>query len=314
LWWWLACHGPPVVPQADPGWRSGSALPVARQECGVAALDGRIVVVGGFDDRLAMLDTVHAYDPAQDLWSELAPLPQALHHPNLAVLDGQLHVAGALGEAFLEISAHYVYDPAQDSWSELPEMPDELAVGSAAVGVLDGQLHLVGGLRSNRAVASHVRWDPGSGQWEELAPAPHARDHGAAGVIDGVLVVVAGRQGTLSSLVPATDLWDPETGWSRADLGGGAPIPTPRGGVAAAASEDGWLSVLGGEGNAADPSGVFAEHERYDPSTDSWDRLPPMPTPRHGTAAAWLDGILWVPGGAEVAAFGATSTNEGWRP
>jgi N-acetylneuraminic acid mutarotase len=307
--WWLACARPPDPPPEDPGWLAGAELPVPRQECGVAALDGQIVVVGGFDDRLTMLDTVHAYDPAQDSWSVLAPLPEALHHPNLAVLDGQLHVAGALGGAFLELGVHYVYDPAQDSWSSLPEMPDELAVGSAAAAVLDGQLHLVGGLRANRAVASHVRWDPGSGQWEELPDAPHARDHGAAGVVDGLLVVLAGRQGTLSSFVPATDRWDPSEGWSP-----GARIPTPRGGVASAVSEDGWISVLGGEGNDSEPSGVFAEHERYDPSTDSWDRLSPMPTPRHGTTAAWLDGILWVPGGAEVAAFGATSTNEGWRP
>ena len=44
--------------------------------------------------------------------------------------------------------------------------------------------------------------------------------------------------------------------------------------------------------------------------------VPAMRTPRHGTGAAVVGGVLWVPGGADVQAFGATDVVEYlvWRP
>jgi hypothetical protein len=83
-----------------------------------------------------------------------------------------------------------------------------------------------------------------------------------------------------------------------------APIPTPRGGVAGAAL-DGKLHVIGGEGNDGDASGVFDEVEAYDPASDSWQALPPMLEPRHGLAAAELEGRIYLPGGASAQGFGA---------
>jgi N-acetylneuraminic acid mutarotase len=157
-------------------------------------------------------------------------------------------------------------------------------------------------------VALHSTYDPATDSWEALPDAPHARDHLAMAAIDDRLVVTAGRDGGLSSFVDATDVYDPGSGWES-----GAAVPTPRGGVAAAAL-DGALHVFGGEGNAAEPTGVFATHDSYDPITDSWTSRDPMPSPRHGTGAAALDGMIWIPGGADVQAFGAVDTNEGWAP
>ena len=62
--------------------------------------------------------------------------------------------------------------------------------------------------------------------------------------------------------------------WSRR-----ADIPTARGGVAAGALS-GRLVVLGGEGNSADPAGIFHQVESYDPSTDTWRTEEPMRTGR----------------------------------
>src|SRR5262249_12538797 len=64
-----------------------------------------------------------------------------------------------------------------------------------------------------------------------------------------------------------------------------AAMPTSRGGAAGAVG-GGRIVVAGGEGNSADPSGVFPQVEVYDPARDAWDALPPMVTPRHGTGGA----------------------------
>ena len=64
-------------------------------------------------------------------------------------------------------------------------------------------------------------------------------------------------------------------------------------------SANGCLYLIGGEGNEADPRGIFDRNEAYDPATDTWHTLAPMPLPTHGlTGAAYLDGWIHVPGGA----------------
>jgi N-acetylneuraminic acid mutarotase len=84
-------------------------------------------------------------------------------------------------------------------------------------------------------------------------------------------------------------------------------MPAARAGVTAIAAF-GCLYVIGGEGNASHPQGIFEQTEAYDPRTDTWHRLTPMPTPTHGlTRAAFLDGRIHLPGGA-VTLGGNTGT------
>lgn len=84
----------------------------------------------------------------------------------------------------------------------------------------------------------------------------------------------------LEAYSPATD------SWTRL-----APMPTARGGLAAAVLE-GRLYVFGGE----HPQ-VFDEVEAYDPATGAWRSMKPMPTPRHGLTAAAGTQIHLVGGG-----------------
>lgn len=90
-------------------------------------------------------------------------------------------------------------------------------------------------------------------------------------------------------------------------------MPSPRAGSAAGVVA-GRIIVVGGEGNARRPDGVFVEAEAYDPAADVWRPLPPMLTPRHGTGAAALGPKLYVPGGATRQGFGAVATNEALDP
>ncbi len=303
----LACVAdevpPPFAPGADAGWWSGAPVPGPRPEHAVVALDGEVVVVAGVDDGPTTLGVVQAFDPVAGTWRDLPSLPVAVHHPNVTVVDGSIVMLGALDPAFRPVPEAWVLEPGADAWSAVS--PPPRLVGSSAIAVLDGQVHVVGGLGDEGAVAWHQVWDPVDDVWTALPDAPHARDHLAWGVVDGTLVLTGGRQRALSAFVDATDRYDPVAGWRS-----GAPLPTPRGGVAAAVL-NGRLHVVGGEG--ADRSdGVFADHEAYDPVADRWTTLPDMPAPRHGMGAAVVDGVMWVPGGAPVDGFGAEDVNQGF--
>ena len=88
-------------------------------------------------------------------------------------------------------------------------------------------------------------------------------------------------------------------------------MPTGRSGMAGGVVGD-CVYVFGGEGNPADPAGIFHQVEAYEPAADRWWSLPPMQTARHGIYAAVLGNVIYLPGGATQQGFGVTAVNEAY--
>lgn len=295
---------------AASGWETLASLPGGpRQETAVVALEGKVYVLGGFDEKGEVVTDVIAYDPQADAWATATPLPKSLHHINAAVVDGVIYVAGALqGINFAEIGDVYAFDPALMTWTEKTSMPAGTERGSSAVGVIGSKIYLAGGLRGG-SVADFSAYDTSTDTWEALPALPEPRDHLVGGVVGGIFYAIGGRNGGITKVSGDVVAFDPSAGaWSPR-----APMHTPRGGAAAGVLSDRFY-VVGGEGNTALPSGVFAENEVYDPVNDAWSALEPMKSPRHGTGAVGLNGKLYVPGGADKQAFGAVDTHEVFTP
>ncbi len=279
------------------------------QEIAVLALNGEIYILGGFDSRALIVATGRAYDPRTDTWRSIADLPVRMHHANAVAAEGKIYIVGFLANGFQADARGFIYDPVEDAWSEGPRMPGSTGRGASGTVLIDRRIYFAGGLAGGGAVDLFSAYDLDSEAWIELPPVPTPRDHMAVGAIDGKLVIASGRGGPIESVTPRVDIYDPvANSWSE-----GAPMPTPRGGTAGAVLE-GKLYVFGGEGNRDEASGVFAEVEAYDLAEDSWSSLESMPTPRHGMGAATLDGVIYVPGGATVQAFGAVDAAERYRP
>jgi len=66
----------------------------------------------------------------------------------------------------------------------------------------------------------------------------------------------------------------------------------------------GCLYVFGGEGNASRPDGVFPQNEVYDPRSNTWEALAPMPTPRHGIGAVVVGDRIFISGSTALNAQG----------
>jgi N-acetylneuraminic acid mutarotase len=274
-------------------------LPSVRQEHAVVALGGQIYLIGGFTPNVTA--TVEAFDPEAESWGSVADFPVALHHANAAAVDGRLYVAGFyLGASFTNADGRvYEYDSELGSWSERGVMPAGTERASSCVVAFAGKIYLFGGARGG-SVPDASAYDVATNTWQELPPLPEAREHCVAGEIDGNLYIASGRSDGIGGFERRTWVFDPIS----ATYAARAPIPTPRGG-AAGAVVGGQLYVFGGEGNTADPSGVFANVEAYDPTADSWQSLPAMLAPRHGLGAAALANGIYLPGGAATEGFGA---------
>src|SRR5262245_37500158 len=89
---------PGEPPRADvtveAAWLMRARLQQARQEVGVAALQEKMYVIGGFRHDGSQTDTVEAYEFTADRWQFIQPLPVALDHTAAAAARGKLYVLG----------------------------------------------------------------------------------------------------------------------------------------------------------------------------------------------------------------------------
>jgi N-acetylneuraminic acid mutarotase len=73
---------------------------------------------------------------------------------------------------------------------------------------------------------------------------------------------------------------------------------------------NGTLYVIGGRETRV--SSNLDSNERYDPDTNTWNTLSPMPTKRSGLAASAINNDIFVVGGEKIE--GSYSTNERYDP
>jgi N-acetylneuraminic acid mutarotase len=320
----LAAGAAAVVPfaacaqQTAAGWMPKASLPWPVQEIYCAVSAGRIITAGGLrrPARVTEIeDRTGIYDPTTNTWSEGPNLPQPRHHPMLiAGGDGTVFALGGYGrsQAGDWTGMTEVWAMEADGWREAGRMPEPLC---ETVGVdLNGGLHLVTGRSPGAAngqwndqldVDTHRVFRPGEGRWETARPSPMARNSAAGAVLDGAIWVAGGRTvsgggtGRLDRYDPAEDRWD--------TLAPIPPSPTTGqqvGGGLAMAAVNGQLVAFGGEWFAPGGGGVFTETWLYAPAEDRWAAGPAMRTPRHGLAAAAVDGVVYAVAGGELVSGG----------
>ena len=285
---------PPVSADCPAGrWLPLAPMSEPRQELAAAELSGRIHTIGGLAGRA---NAHEIYDVSTDTWSLGADFPVETDHAWAVSLGGRVYAGGGRTRRV------FAYDPAANSWTEVASSA-HVHGGTPAAAAIGGRIYVAGGAGGGMAGNEVEVYDPASNAWTSLAPMSCARNHTGGAVLGGRLYVAGGRPGNQSCL----EAYDPAANvWTRK-----AEMPTGRSGVAAAAVGL-CLYVFGGEGNASDSNGIFHEVEAYDPATDSWTRLPPMRTGRHGIYASVIGNVVYLPGGATRAGFGVTGVNEAY--
>ena len=149
----------------------------------------------------------------------------------------------------------------------------------------------------SRVLSVNEVYDPATNKWETRQSMSVPRNHAFAAAVNGKIYVIGGRTGQGFILTATnTDVveeYDPlSDSWN-------APkerMPTARsGGVSG--TDGRRIYVAGGEVTTQQLVGAFRAIEAYDPLTDSWSTLPPMPMPRHGAAGAVIGNRLHLVSG-----------------
>ncbi len=290
-------------------WITRRPLPTPRQEMPLAFLGNRIFVPGGFNSSGTGTSFVEVFTPTANFWAEFFDIPAALHHLALVGLNDKLYVVGGYSDnSFFSQGRLYEFDFQRNNWGAKRNMLTPR--GAHVAVVFEGKIYAIGGANGGNGMATNEVYDLATDQWTRLAPMPTPREHLAAAVIDSLIYVVGGRRSSfigmlenlskLEAYSPATNTWYPLRD-----------MPTPRGGLAAAAM-NGKLYVFGGEYFTSFSSGVFATNEEYDPATGTWRTVQPLPTPRHGMSAVTAGDTIFVIGGGPIAGYSVTAVNEGF--
>jgi N-acetylneuraminic acid mutarotase len=199
-------------------WAIGKAMPAPREGAAVvAASDGRIYVFGGFTGSIFQqgfaVNTVEAYDPVTDTWTQKSPMPTARW--GLAAVqgpDGKIYtfggsrVPGCDGSRVVEI-----YDPALDRWSTGISMKVARTQFGAAMGS-DGRAYAIGGIHVKNGVCIWLSSVESSrlvsGGWQVGPSLPIARNLlAAASAADGTIYAIGGDEN--GGTAPDNDAFHP---------------------------------------------------------------------------------------------------------
>jgi N-acetylneuraminic acid mutarotase len=286
--------GAAFVTHAQGGpWTVKATLPYDRAEIAVAAVDGKIYVISGQSHGVDANRFTQEYDPATGSWRDRALMPAVASHAGAVALNGKIYVVGGfLANVHVgAVDRVFEYDPATDTWKALAPLPAPR--GAAGVVALNGRIHAIGGRDPQlRTVSTHEVYDAAANRWTTAASLPIPRDHLGIATIGGKIHVFGGRLGPTTERSGRHDVYDPASDtWTTA-----APLLTPRS-AGVSFAQGGRLIFAGGECKDPATSTTFNEAEAYDPGTNRWTALPPLPEGRHAGAAVVVGDQAYIIGG-----------------
>jgi N-acetylneuraminic acid mutarotase len=173
--------------------------------------------------------------------------------------------------------------------------------GGLGVAKVGRQILAIGGFDDlNTFDVVEARRVKGSGKWRDLAPMPTARANLATAEVGGLVYAIGGLDGVNFDVV---ETFDPRSGRWATSL----PLPQPRA-FAGAAGLGGLLYVAGGEVQlAADTFEVTNSVVVYDPKTNTWRSVAPMPTIRQRLRLVASGRYLYAIGGFDLAGQSLTT-------
>ncbi|MCC9138546.1 malectin domain-containing carbohydrate-binding protein [Pontibacter silvestris] len=299
-------------------WRTLAEQPFSTHEVMGEVVDGKLYVFGGYDEaklpNYAPTKRLMMYDPASNTWNILADLPFApsgtgfggVTHAGITTDGTDIYFAGGYisnssgtGQTF-GTKQVWRYNVVSDSYTALPDLPVALAAGQLKY--LNGKLHHIGGLNSIRTVNLDTHYvldlDNMAQGWQTLAPLPVGRHHAGSTVYKGKIYYIGGGQGHDDATVTFknVDIYDAASNaWSSA-----ADMLVPSGttgrdhiGSSVIVAGD-KIVVLGGLTSHNIRTNLVSA---YQPSSNTWSSLTPLPAALASGVGATLNGSIHYTGG-----------------
>ena len=293
-------------------WHVISELPTLRSGFSTAVVDGKIYLIGGtpFRNRRGPygLSTVEVYDPQTNSWEQVADMPTPRTSTETAVVNGTLYVCGGyngidnrlVNLKFLDIVE--AYDPQTDTWTRKQGMSG--ARIDFGMGVVAGKIYSMGGYIHLLDKEPEAPWridlvetyNPATDTWMKRAKMQRRRDGFGVGVVNNHIYTIGGRGwpqvGPGGPFLKVIEAYNPKINrWEWKNE-----MPDLRLAFSTVVLDD-VIYLIGGFIWQNRVPQYMATVDTYNPATEEWSDIPPMPIPFMPFGAAVVDGNIYVFGG-----------------
>ncbi|MGB7158838.1 MAG: kelch repeat-containing protein, partial [Tepidisphaeraceae bacterium] len=233
-------------------------------------------------------------------WDTVAPNPVARAESNGAVVNGKLYVLGGLyveNGKILAMKRSDVYDPATNTWTRIKDCPDK--VTHSGVVVVGDTIWLVGGYFGDHPGPGGKKvwkYNTTTDTWSRGPDLPNSRGAGGAALLNNKIYFFGGmgHDRTWESASHwVLDLNNQSAGWVSK-----APLPNPRNHTTGIAI-NGYVYCIGGQYGQEEDQIAQRDVHRYDPATDTWQKVADLPTVRshiNSSTFAWNGKIMIIGG------------------
>jgi N-acetylneuraminic acid mutarotase len=298
------------VKATEDSWASKAPMQVSRSGFGIAVLDNRIWVIGGYPAR----NINEQYDPVNDSWTTMAPLPTGREVFGIASCKNKIYVIGGTTNEMASgvTGVNEVYDPITDTWETKTPMPTPRFELQA--NVVNDKIYLIGGRTASQysTVNKTEVYEPTTDSWTTKASMPYPVVMYASAVVNNKIYIFGGQDEFSSSMnLPTTQIYDPATDtWS---LGKDAPKAIWQASAGATTGQFATkrIYLMGGEEGFMVP---LSQNFVYDPEADVWSAGALMPTARFSFGIAVVNDLLYAIGGIGWNFGQVYGTNEQYTP
>jgi N-acetylneuraminic acid mutarotase len=284
-------------------WQTGANIPFNHIEGATAVVNGKLYIFAGFkDSSLNVSNRVDVYNVATNTWEtatkQRRPMPTSISHVQ-PVVDGKWvwlaggYVGANPGDVTVKV---WKYDTVEDLWYAGPSLPKARSAGTFAI--VGRNLHYIGGL-VNRDDSSADHWilnldNQGAG-WKPAPAMPNKRNQGGAVAINGVIYFVGGQYKhdhdpidlkLVHAFNTATNTWS-----QKANLAIGRSHFEP-----GTTKVEDRIVIVGGRANQ-NKKFQLKQVTTYNPATNTWKELTPLPVALIAPNAAYVNGKLIVTAG-----------------
>ena len=115
-----------VYDPATDAWTTRAPMPTPREHVASCVVGGKLLVIGGWNEKREVQNVVEAYDPATDQWSRFPDLPTARGGLSAVNIGERCYAVG--GETWsvpppATFAANEMLDPKTNRWSVMAPMP-----------------------------------------------------------------------------------------------------------------------------------------------------------------------------------------------
>jgi N-acetylneuraminic acid mutarotase len=294
-------------------WSSTTAQAFNNSEAQGLAVNGKLYSFGGFDSQKSCCTPTkraYVFDPVTPAWSPIADmpamgsgtLPGGLTHAGVTTDGTNIYFAGGYtanaagtGQIF-GTKEVWRYSTASNTYSKLVDLPIARAAGQLEYS--GGKLHYFGGtnLARTQDVGDHyvLNLNNQAAGWATAAPLPNPRHHLGSAALGTKIYAIGGQHGHDAALVPQSDVhvYDTITNtWTQV-----ANLTASRNHISEATFVlNGNILVLGGQMNH---NNALSTVSSYNPQTNLWANLTPLPAPRSSGVGDAISGALYYASGS----------------